>query len=170
MDRVVPGIGQRWLISASLLLAALLEVILAFRERATADFFIQVANYGYNGSAEAKRAALETASSYITVFWVDLAVAALLVLIVGGVLLRSGPTSYLTAGLVAGFAGASGLWALFGDQGELGGQLPVGLFGVSLAFVGGIAVVGSIAGWVATAPPGHPRPLNPPVPPSHEAG
>lgn len=160
----------KWLVGFSLVLAAAILVPLAFRERATADFLIQVATYGYNGSAEAKRAALETASSYTTVFWFDLALAAVLVLLATSLVRRSGPSSYGAAGLVAGLAMSSGIWALAGGQSNLQGALPVGVLAVSLTAVAAIAVVGSIAGWAITAPIGPRRPLSPPVPPSHQAG
>jgi hypothetical protein len=161
---------MKWLVGVTLVLAAAISVPLAFRERATADFLVQVAKYGYNGSAEAKRAALETAASYTAVFWFDLALAAVLVLIAISVARHPGPASYGAAGLVAGLAVSSGIWALVGGHSELPGALPVGVLAVSLAGVGAIAVGGSIAGWAITAPVGPRRPLSPPVPPSHQAG
>lgn len=154
----------------SLVLVAATLIPLAIRERATAGFLVQAAKFGYNGSTEAKRALLESASRYNTVFWFDLALAALLVLIATSLFLRSAPWWFGAAGLAAGFAGSSGIWALVGGQAELPGALPVGVFGVILTTVSVIAVVGSIAGWAATAPLEVRRPLNPPVPPSHQAG
>jgi hypothetical protein len=164
------SVNTKWLVWLSLVLAAAILVPLAFRERVTADFFVQVADHGWNGSADARRAALETASSYTTVFWFDLALAALLVLVATGIILRGGPWLYGLAGLAAGFAASSGLWALFGDQAELHGAIPVGMLAVSLIVVATLAVLGSIAGWASTQPAGPRRPLSPPVPPSHQAG
>jgi hypothetical protein len=160
----------RSLVGLSLVLAAAILVPLAFRERVTADFFVQVANNGWNGSADYKHAALESASSYTTLFWFDLALAAVLVVVATGVIRRAGPSLYGLAGLVAGFAASSGAWSLFGDQAELHGELPVGMLAVSLTIVATFAVLGSIAGWASTQPIGPRRPLSPPVPPSHQAG
>jgi hypothetical protein len=165
--------SARWikfLVASSLMLAAAISVPLAFRERATADFLVQVARYGYNGSSEAKRAALESASSYTTVFWFDLALAAVLILVATSLFVRSGPSTYAAAGLAAGFAVSSSIWARFGGQAELSGTLPVGVLAETLTTVAGLAVLGSIAGWASTAPIGHRMPLSPPVPPSHQAG
>jgi hypothetical protein len=164
------SVNTRRLVSLSLVVAAAILVPLAFRERVTADFFVQVANHGWNGSSDARRAALETASSYTTVFWFDLALAALLVLVATGIVLRAGPWLYGVAGLAAGFAASSGLWALLGDQAELHGAIPVGMLAVSLVVIATLAVLGSIAGWASTQPTGPRRPLSPPVPPSHQAG
>lgn len=160
----------RWLVSLSLVLAAAILIPLAFRERVTADFFVQVAKNGWSASPYAQREAMETASSYTTVLWFHLALAAVLVLVAMGVMLRAGPSVYGLAGLVAGFAASSGVWALFGDQPELHGALPVGMLAMSLVIVATLAVLGSIAGWASTQPIGPRRPLSPPVPPSHQAG
>ena len=162
--------GIKWLVASSRVLSAALLIPLAFRERVTADFFAQVARSGWYASPYAQREAMETASSYATVFWFDLALAAVVVLVAVGVILRAGPSLYLLAGLVAGFATSSGVWALFGDQAEVHGALPFGMLAISLMIVATLGVLGSIAGWASTQPIGPRRPLSPPVPPSHQAG
>jgi hypothetical protein len=160
----------KWLVTMGLVLAAAILIPLAVRERVTADFFVQVAKNGWNASPYAHREAMETASSYATVFWFDLALAAVLVMVAVGVVLRAGPSVYGLAVLVAGFAASSGVWALFGDQAELHGALPVGMLALSLTIVPTLTVLGSIAGWAMTQPIGSRAPLSPPVPPSHQAG
>jgi hypothetical protein len=163
-------VNTKWLVSLGLVLAAAILVPLAFRERMTADFLVQVADHGWSGSSDARHAALETASAYTTVFWFDLGLAAVLVLVATGIILRGGPWLYGLAGLIAGFAASSGVLALFGDQAELHGAVPVGMLGVSLVIVATLAVLGSVAGWASTQATGPRRPLSPPVPPSHQAG
>jgi hypothetical protein len=156
------------LVVSSLLLAAVISIPLALRERATADFLRVLA--GAQGSPEATRAVETTASWYDTVFWFDLGLAAGLGLVAIAVIRRASSSWYAAAALVAGFAGGSGTWALLGNQPEIRGALPVGVLAFALTAAAGIAVVGAIRGWAATAPPGPRSPLNPPVPPSHQAG
>lgn len=167
---VPSGRWMKRIVGVSLGIAAAISIPLAFRERVTADFFVQVAKHGWNATSDGQRAALDTASWYTTVFWFDLALAAVLVLVAAGVVLRAGPSSYRVAVLVAGFAAASGVWALVGDQAELHGALPVPLLAMSLTTVATLAALGSIAGWAITAPTGPRLPVSPPVPRSHQAG
>jgi hypothetical protein len=164
-----PASWPRSLIATCLLLAAGLSIPLAFRERATADFLTVAANEAW--TQEARAVTLEQASGYYAAFWFDLGVAVFLVLLGTALLLRAGRSWFAISALVAGFAAASGVWALIGDRAEVPGGLPVAVLATALTVVAAIAAIASVEGWAATGPPLAPRgALNPPVPPSHQAG
>jgi hypothetical protein len=156
------------LIAACLFLAAATLIPLAFRERATAAFLAVFANEAW--SREASRATLEQASQYNAVFRFDLAIAVLLAVIGTSLLPSGGRSRYGASALAAAFAAAAGIWAFMGDRPHLGGGLPAGVLAAMLTAAAGIAAIGSLTRWWATAPLELRRPLNPPVPPSHQAG
>ena len=160
--------GPRRFVALSLLLAALIGVPIAFREHATADFLVRLNIVQLSQGARIDLQ--QIASSYDTVFWFDFAVSVLLAVIAIVIVRRPDPSWYGAGALVAGFTGGSALWHLLGHWSEVRGQQPVTGLAIALVAAAGMAVIGSIIGWMATAPAG-PRPaLNPPVPPSHQAG
>ncbi len=159
--------SARWprqFVALCLAMAALVATPLAFRERATADF---LAALGRTPGIEQGTAS----GSYYGAFWFDLALSVALVVIALAMRWRPGRSWYGAAVLATAFAAVSGMWALWGHQPEVRSELPTNLLAAALVVLAGLALIGSILGWLAAEANSPPTlPMDPPVPPGHQAG
>ena len=157
-----------WLVSSSLLLESVLVVPLAVREYETTSLLAIIANEGW--TAEARAATQAAAQGVMTLLWVHLMLGGLLVLLAIAIYLRPAQWMFGAAALAAAYSAAVAIWFLLGTGPAVGRALPAGVLVLALTAAAGVAAVGSLFGWEATAPAEPRRPVNPPVPPSHQAG
>jgi len=154
---------QSRLLIALLLAAAALLVLVAFRERATADF---LADLGRTPGFETDTGS----ATYYQASWFDLAVGVVLAGLAFMVLTRGGRIWSRPAGIVSAFAAGMGAWTLWSDHPEVATPLPMTALGVALAVSARLATLTSIIGWLGSPPDPSTRPMIPSVPPSHQAG
>jgi hypothetical protein len=152
-------------IGAALLLGltAVVIVLVALQERATGDFLSDLGRTpgleGDTGSA-----------AHYAAFWFDTGFA--LAIVVSALLIAwlDSRTWFALGVLVAALGLASGLFALFSAHAEIQVCLPTRVVAIALTALAGLSLLASLLGLVSAPPLATRPPLNPPVPPSHQAG
>jgi len=144
-------------------LAAAVTVLVAFQERATADFLADLARTPVLGR--------DTGSApYYAAFWFDIGLA--LVLVVTAVLIaRIGGRTWFGVGLLVAAVGSGvGLVGLLSAHAEVRTAVPLPAVAGVLVGLGALGLVTSLIGLASSAELPFRPPANPPVPPWHQAG